>query len=146
MPGEGGIGRRPKGGEKDEDEEDLRGLAVVEGAEHARTGSRRCGGGSTPADPPGNAISWRAVLGRLVAAEPAEGVLRRAAPACQPISYPDLLQPGKLSVVDLSDSGFSELNNLVIADLLRGLQDGPGRGVPAFEAAAGRRPRRGCWS
>ena len=41
----------------------------------------------------------------------------------RPLNYKKLLEPGKLSVIDLSDSGMSELNNIVIADLLRGVQD-----------------------
>ena len=41
----------------------------------------------------------------------------------RPLNYKELLQPGTVSVLDLSDTGMSELNNLVIADLLRGVQD-----------------------
>ena len=37
-----------------------------------------------------------------------------------------MLKPGRVSVIDLSDSGASELNNIVIADLLRGVQNAPG--------------------
>lgn len=74
------------------------------------------------ANPPGNAISWRALQGRL-------GRLNRLkvfydeAGGADPLKYPDLVKPGRVSVIDLSDTGFSELNNLVIADLLRGLQE-----------------------
>ncbi len=35
---------------------------------------------------------------------------------------PSLLQPGSVSVVDLSDTDSPQVNNLVIADLLRGVQ------------------------
>jgi DNA helicase HerA-like ATPase len=73
------------------------------------------------ANPPGNVISWRAVQGRLgrlnrlkVFYDEKEGI--------PPVRYANLLRPGRLSVVDLSDSGYSELTNLVIADLLRGIQ------------------------
>jgi len=37
--------------------------------------------------------------------------------------YELLLPPGSANVIELSDSGSPVLNNLVIADLLRGLQD-----------------------
>ena len=40
----------------------------------------------------------------------------------RPLVYSSLLRPGQVSVIDLSDSGSSELNSIVIADLLRGLQ------------------------
>ena len=72
------------------------------------------------ANPPGNAISWRGVLGKLSRLARLGVFHDDAGP--RPITYADLLRPGRLSVVDLSDTGFTELNNLVIADLLTGLQ------------------------
>lgn len=39
------------------------------------------------------------------------------------LRYRDMLQPGRLSVIDLSDAGLSELNNIAVADVLRGIQD-----------------------
>src|ERR1700704_2831846 len=38
------------------------------------------------------------------------------------VFYKTLLTPGAVSLIDLSDSGMSELTNIVIADLLRGVQ------------------------
>lgn len=73
------------------------------------------------ANPPGNVISWRAVRGRFGRLNRL-GVFYDEDGGVKPIHYAKLLQPGHLSVIDLSDSGFSELNNLVIADLLRGIQ------------------------
>ena len=52
-----------------------------------------------------------------------------------PLSYKQMLQPGNVSVVDLSDSGTSELNNLVIADLLRGVQDEQDANYSVYEKA-----------
>jgi DNA helicase HerA-like ATPase len=82
----------------------------------------------------GNAVSWRALLGRLwrlhrlkVFYDEADGV--------RPLTYADLLRPGQVSILDLSDSGASELNNLVIADLLRGLQDAQDAAYHRFEQA-----------
>jgi DNA helicase HerA-like ATPase len=49
-------------------------------------------------------------------------VFDRTQAGASPLNYRTLLTPGTVSVVDLSDSGMSELNNIVIADLLRGLQ------------------------
>jgi len=43
-----------------------------------------------------------------------------------------------VSVIDLSDSGQSELTNLVIADILRGVQDDQDAAYTAYEAAKAR--------
>jgi DNA helicase HerA-like ATPase len=71
---------------------------------------------------PGNAVSWRTLLGKLwrfhrlrVFYNERDGVL--------PLDYKKMLEPGQVSVVDLSDVGASELSNLVIADLLHGVQE-----------------------
>ena len=65
-------------------------------------------------------VSWGALLGRL-------GRLNRLkvfdTEGVGPMSYKKLLEPGSVSIIDLSDSGMSDLNNIVIADLLRGVQD-----------------------
>ena len=39
------------------------------------------------------------------------------------VDYTSMLQPGRVSVIDLSDTNSPQLNNLVIADILRGLQE-----------------------
>jgi DNA helicase HerA-like ATPase len=63
--------------------------------------------------------SWRIVQGRL-------GQLLRLKifdnPSAAPLDYDALTEPGRVTVIDLSDSDSPQLNNLVIAELLRGLQ------------------------
>jgi DNA helicase HerA-like ATPase len=85
----------------------------------------------------GNAISWRALLGRL-------GRLNRLrvfdSPRARALAYKDMLRPGVVSLVDLSDSGASELNNLVIADLLRGVQLAQDRAYRDYERARAQDP------
>ncbi len=39
------------------------------------------------------------------------------------VNYGSMLAPGRVSVIDLSDTDSPQLNNLVIADILRGLQE-----------------------
>ena len=95
---------------------------------------------------PGSASSWGKVLSLSVAAESAEG-LRPPQRRAKPLDYAELLQPGRVSVVDLSDSGMTELTNIAIADLLRGIQDAQEQAYRAFEKAradgkdSGRPPR-----
>lgn len=75
------------------------------------------------ANPPGSVPSWRALQGRLSRLNRLKVFFTEAPDDTRPLTYKTLLKPGSLSVIDLSDTGFSELNNLVIADLLRGIQE-----------------------
>jgi len=65
-------------------------------------------------------ISWKALAGKLHR-------LRRLGifdvPNVKGVDYKAMLQPGRVSVIDLSDTDSPQLNNLVIADILRGLQE-----------------------
>lgn len=74
--------------------------------------------------------SWRAVQGRL-------GRLRRLGvfdnPGGKPIDYRELLRPGQVSIFDLSDTDSPYVNNLVIADLLRGVQQAQEMAAAAAE-------------
>ncbi|HXG11750.1 MAG TPA: ATP-binding protein [Gemmataceae bacterium] len=88
-------------------------------------------------NPPGHPVSWRALLGRL-------GRLQRLrvfdSHQARPLNYQDMLRPGAVSVLDLSDSGASELNNLVIADVLRGVQQAQEKAYRAYEKARTHNP------
>jgi DNA helicase HerA-like ATPase len=87
----------------------------------------------------GNAISWRALLGKLGRLNRLKVFFNEQAGA-QPLIYKRLLEPGHVAVVDLSDSGASELNNLVIADLLHGVQDAQDEAYAAYEKARAANP------
>lgn len=69
---------------------------------------------------PGVVSSWRALQGKL-------GRIRRLRifdnPSSQPLNYTTLLQPGRVTIIDLSDTDSPRINNLVIAELLRGVQN-----------------------
>lgn len=69
---------------------------------------------------PTSAISWRTLLARLYRLQRL-GVFDRT--EAKALRYGELLQPGQVAIIDLSDAGSPALNNLVIADLLRGLQE-----------------------
>jgi len=67
---------------------------------------------------PKNVFSWRAVLGKV-------GRVKRLKIFDIPggtLNYEEMLQPGRVSIVDLSDTDSPHINNLVIAQLLRGVQ------------------------
>lgn len=64
--------------------------------------------------------SWRKVQGRL-------GQIRRLrifdSTQARPLDYGAMLQPGRISIIDLSDTDSPHVRNLVIAELLRGIQN-----------------------
>jgi len=65
-------------------------------------------------------ISWKALFGRLLRLRRLKIFDVGAAPG---VNYDAMLTPGHVSVIDLSDTDSPQLNNLVIADILRGLQE-----------------------
>jgi DNA helicase HerA-like ATPase len=71
--------------------------------------------GSPSSSPP----SWRALMGKVGRVMRFNIFDTKAAP---PLDYKDLVRPGHVSIIDLSDTDFSQVNNLVIAQLLRGVQ------------------------
>lgn len=83
---------------------------------------------------PGNTVSWRALIGRLARLNRLK-VFDSPEESVKPINYKKLLQPGSVSIIDLSDSGMSELSNIVIADLLRGIQAEQDAAYDSFEKA-----------
>jgi DNA helicase HerA-like ATPase len=72
----------------------------------------------------GHASSWgkvKSVLWRLHRLKVFDRHLVKRQ-AARPLNYRELLEPGRVSVIDLSDTGMTELANFAIADLLRGIQ------------------------
>ena len=56
--------------------------------------------------------------------------------------YKDMLEPGRVSVVDLSDAGLNVLSNIAVADVLAGIQEEQDRKYRQFEAGKGDAPPR----
>ena len=81
---------------------------------------------------PEGAVSWGALLGRL-------GRLNRLGVfdvhGATPLNFEEMLSPGLVSVVDLSDTGVSEMNNIVISDLLHGIQEAQDTAYLEYENA-----------
>jgi DNA helicase HerA-like ATPase len=84
------------------------------------------------AQAPGNAISWRSLLGKLWMVQRLQVFDNSKA---QPLAHASLLQPGQVSIIDLSDTDAPQVNNLVIADLLRGVQKQQEENFHTAEAA-----------
>ncbi len=83
---------------------------------------------------PDSAVSWRALLNRLHRLRRLN-VFDSSVRGVEPMIYSRLLAPGSVSVIDLSGSGMSELNNIVIADILRGIQDAQDKAYESYEKA-----------
>ena len=88
---------------------------------------------------PDSAVSWRGVFGRLARLDRLK-VFDGKAEAGKPLNYKELLKPGAVSVIDLSDATVSELTNIVIADLLRGVQSAQDEAYQEYEK--GKKARR----
>jgi DNA helicase HerA-like ATPase len=71
------------------------------------------------AQAPGQVVSWRGLLGKLWRVQRLQIFDNPRAPK---LDHASLVQPGCVSVIDLSDTDSPAGNNLVIADLLRGVQ------------------------
>ncbi|WP_095990008.1 ATP-binding protein [Cystobacter fuscus] len=65
-------------------------------------------------------VSWKALMGRLQNLRRLKVFDVEDAPG---VDYRELLTPGRVSVIDLSDTDSPQHSNLVIADILRGLQE-----------------------
>jgi hypothetical protein len=67
-----------------------------------------------------NVASWRAIQGQF-------GLWIRLKifdnPAATPFNFEDLTTPGRVTILDLSDTKSTKIRNLVIAELLKGLMD-----------------------
>lgn len=81
-------------------------------------------------------VSWRALLARLWQLHRLK-VFDVNTTEVQPLIYNELLRPGAVSVIDLSSSGMSELNNIVISDLLRGVQEAQDAAYEQYQSAKG---------
>ena len=85
-----------------------------------------------------SAVSWRALMARLLrlmrlgvfdqlkAGHIRQGASREAGNAnrgARPIDYERLVAPGRVSIIDLSDMEGADVRNLVIADVIRGVEE-----------------------
>jgi DNA helicase HerA-like ATPase len=78
-------------------------------------------------------LLWR--LNRLKVFDRGDG-------GAQVLKYREMLRPGLVSVIDLSDAGLSELCNIAVADVLRGIQEEQDRSYRSYEAGLGEMPAR----
>jgi hypothetical protein len=92
-------------------------------------------------DMPGSASSWgkvHSVLWRLHRLK----VFDRHDARCEHLRFANLLEPGRVSVIDLSDAGLAALSNIAVADVLRGIQEAQESAYRDFEAGKRETPPR----
>jgi DNA helicase HerA-like ATPase len=94
-----------------------------------------------PKDMPGNASSWGKLLSVLWRLHRLK-VFDRHEAGGRFLSYRELLQPGRVSAIDLSDAGLTELSNIAVADVLRGIQEAQESAYREFEAGKAAQPPR----
>ncbi|MGD0767241.1 MAG: ATP-binding protein [Tepidisphaeraceae bacterium] len=91
----------------------------------------------TAMDLPKSGPSWRALQGRL-------GRIHRLgifdSRGAKPLDYAAMLKPGHVSILDLSDTDSPQINNLVIAQMLRGIQRQQDDNYKAAVLAGQKRP------
>ena len=87
-----------------------------------------------------SAVSWRALYGKLWRLKRIN-VFDQFTEEVKPMSYKRLLRPGHVNILDLSDTDSTTLNNLVIADLLRGVQDEQDKLYEAAQRGEAQLPR-----
>lgn len=87
---------------------------------------------------PDNASSWRTLAAKLWRLHRPRVFDRNQTP---PLDAAQLTVPGRVSIIDLSDSESSQLNNLTIASLLRNIQRAQERAYEAAARGEGRLPR-----
>lgn len=90
---------------------------------------------------PGNAASWgklHSLLWRMQKLKVFFGPGVRA----RPLDYKVMLKPGQVSVIDLSDAGLSELSNIAVSDVLRGIQEAQDKAYRTFERGEAPQPPR----
>lgn len=92
-----------------------------------------------PKQMPGSVSSWGKLLSLLWRLNRLK-VFDRHGEKVRFLNHGELLEAGKVSVVDLSDAGMTELANIAIADLLRGIQSSQEAVFRKFEKGQATRP------
>ena len=87
-----------------------------------------------------SAVSWRALRARLFRLVRLNALDSRR-PGVRRMDYEGMARPGAVSIVDLSDMEAPELRNLVIADILRGVEEAQGEGFEAATRSGSALPR-----
>lgn len=85
---------------------------------------------------PTSAISWKALQGRLGRLQRLR-VFDEARGRAQSLDLDMVLTPGRVNIFDLSDIDGTDLRNIVIADLLRGVQAAQERRYGVYETSDG---------
>lgn len=75
----------------------------------------------TTAQAPKMQNSWKSLAGKLWRLHRMQ-VFDNPNPKAKPLDYEGMIRPGRVTVIDLSDTDSPQINNLLIADVLRNIQ------------------------
>ena len=92
-----------------------------------------------------SSVSWKAVRGRLMRLDRLRA-FDLPTHVAQPFDANRLLEPGTVHIIDLSDIDGTDLRNVVIADLMRGIQRAQDDRYAVFEKSGDPRSGPGRWS
>ena len=87
-----------------------------------------------------SAVSWRALRAKLFRLMRLN-VFDSRKPGAQGIDYDNLVSPGVVSIIDLSDMEVPDLRNLVIADIIRGVEQAQEKEFDAATRSGASLPR-----
>jgi hypothetical protein len=104
--------------DKEEDEEDVSWDVTLRSADFAGYGTRVKQRVVT-AQAPKVQSSWKSLAGKLWRLQRLQVFDN---PHAQPLDFQGLIRPGGVTVIDLSDTDSPQVNNLLIADILRNIQ------------------------
>ncbi len=85
---------------------------------------------ATAGERPSHPTSWRVIQGKLAQFIRLKIFDNQEA---GPLTYKDLTQAGRVSIIDLNDTDYPQINNLVIAEVLRGLLEAQNENYRAVE-------------
>jgi len=113
--------RKKAGESSDDDEDDAPSFAITIRSSDFAGQEGRIRQKIVTAQAPKMQNSWRALAGKLWRMQRLQ-VFDNPDPKAKPLEYEGMLTPGRMTVIDLSDTDSPQINNLLIADVLRNIQ------------------------
>ncbi len=113
--------RKKAGEDQDDDEDDAPSFPITLRSSDFAGQEGRIRQRIVTAQAPKIQSSWKALVTKLWRLQRLQ-VFDNPDPKARPLEYEGLITPGRVTVIDLSDTDSPQINNLLIADLLRNIQ------------------------